>query len=45
MSTVPKLEVRNATKQFGSLVAVSNVSMVVQPGELRAVIGPTTGSP
>ncbi len=40
MSTVPKLEVRNATKQFGSLVAVSNVSMVVQPGELRAVIGP-----
>ncbi len=40
MSTVPKLEIRNATKQFGSLVAVSNVSMVVQPGELRAVIGP-----
>ena len=40
MSTVPKLEVRNATTQFGSLVAVSNVSMVVQPGDLRAVIGP-----
>jgi branched-chain amino acid transport system ATP-binding protein len=26
--------------QFGSLVAVNNVSMVVEPGELRAVIGP-----
>lgn len=34
------LEVRNVTKQFGSLVAVSNVSMQVAAGELRAIIGP-----
>lgn len=40
MTDVPKLEVRNASKTFGSLVAVSNVSMKVQSGELRAVIGP-----
>jgi len=40
MSTAPKLEVKGATKQFGNLVAVSNVSMTVMPGELRAVIGP-----
>ena len=40
MSTVPKLEVRNASKNFGSLAAVSNVSMTVESGELRAVIGP-----
>jgi branched-chain amino acid transport system ATP-binding protein len=34
------LEVRNVTKSFGSLVAVSGVSLYVAPGELRAVIGP-----
>jgi len=34
------LRVENASKQFGSLVAVDNVSMNVEPGELRAVIGP-----
>ena len=27
-------------KRFGSLVAVDDVSMTVEPGELRAVIGP-----
>ncbi len=39
-TTVPKLEVRAASKQFGSLVAVSGVSMSVASGELRAIIGP-----
>jgi branched-chain amino acid transport system ATP-binding protein len=34
------LEVRNASKSFGSLVAVNNVSLSVEPGELRAIIGP-----
>jgi branched-chain amino acid transport system ATP-binding protein len=34
------LRVENVTKSFGSLVAVSDVSMTVEPGELRAVIGP-----
>jgi len=34
------LEVRNVTKQFGSLVAVRDVSLAVPQGELRAVIGP-----
>jgi len=34
------LEVRNVTKTFGSLVAVQNVSLLVRPGELRAIIGP-----
>ncbi|MGH6727030.1 MAG: ABC transporter ATP-binding protein [Pseudolabrys sp.] len=34
------LRVENVTKNFGSLVAVDNVSMVVEPGELRAIIGP-----
>lgn len=34
------LEVRNVTKNFGSLVAVSGVSLNVAKGELRAVIGP-----
>jgi branched-chain amino acid transport system ATP-binding protein len=36
----PKLEIRGATKAFGSLIAVSDVSMRVESGELRAVIGP-----
>ncbi|MEJ2626885.1 MAG: ATP-binding cassette domain-containing protein, partial [Pseudolabrys sp.] len=34
------LKVENVTKRFGNLVAVSNVSLTVEPGELRAVIGP-----
>ena len=34
------LDVRGVTKKFGSLVAVSNVSMRVAAGELRAIIGP-----
>src|ERR1700678_935263 len=34
------LEVRNVTKRFGNLVAVKDVSMAIEPGELRAIIGP-----
>jgi branched-chain amino acid transport system ATP-binding protein len=34
------LRVESVSKHFGSLVAVDNVSMTVEPGELRAVIGP-----
>jgi branched-chain amino acid transport system ATP-binding protein len=34
------LEAANLTKQFGSLVAVRNVSLRVESGELRAIIGP-----
>ncbi|HZQ00151.1 MAG TPA: ABC transporter ATP-binding protein [Reyranella sp.] len=39
-AAAPKLEVRKATKRFGNLVAVSDVSMTVAHGELRAIIGP-----
>ena len=34
------LQVHKVSKLFGSLVAVNDVSMTVEPGELRAVIGP-----
>jgi branched-chain amino acid transport system ATP-binding protein len=34
------LQVRNVSRNFGSLVAVRDVSMTVESGELRAVIGP-----
>jgi branched-chain amino acid transport system ATP-binding protein len=34
------LDIRNVTKKFGNLVAVSDVSMQVAAGELRAIIGP-----
>ncbi|HUI12203.1 MAG TPA: ABC transporter ATP-binding protein [Xanthobacteraceae bacterium] len=34
------LRVEKVSKHFGSLVAVNDVSMAVEPGELRAVIGP-----
>jgi branched-chain amino acid transport system ATP-binding protein len=37
---VSLLEIRNASKQFGDLVAVREVSLAVEPGELRAIIGP-----
>ncbi len=34
------LAVEKVSRRFGSLVAVNNVSLRVEPGELRAVIGP-----
>ncbi|HZD91554.1 MAG TPA: ABC transporter ATP-binding protein [Pseudolabrys sp.] len=34
------LQVESVTKRFGNLVAVNDVSLKVEPGELRAVIGP-----
>jgi branched-chain amino acid transport system ATP-binding protein len=34
------LEVKNLTKRFGGLTAVSNVSLAVKPGEVRGIIGP-----
>jgi branched-chain amino acid transport system ATP-binding protein len=34
------LEVKNVTKRFGSLVAVRDISLTVESGELHAVIGP-----
>jgi len=37
---VTLLRVQNVSRHFGSLVAVDQVSMTVEPGELRAVIGP-----
>jgi len=37
---VSLLRVENVSKHFGSLIAVDNISMMVEPGELRAVIGP-----
>jgi branched-chain amino acid transport system ATP-binding protein len=37
---VTLLRVQNVSRHFGSLVAVNQVSMTVEPGELRAVIGP-----
>jgi branched-chain amino acid transport system ATP-binding protein len=37
---VSLLQVKNVSKHFGSLVAVNDISMTVEPGELRAIIGP-----
>jgi branched-chain amino acid transport system ATP-binding protein len=34
------LRVEHLSKHFGSLIAVDDVSMIVEPGELRAIIGP-----
>ena len=36
----PILEVKNLTRNFGGLAAVSNVSMQIMPGELIGLIGP-----
>ena len=34
------LEVRNLSKRFGGLTAVSNVDLEIEPGEVRGIIGP-----
>ena len=34
------LQVNGASKRFGSLVAIDDVSLAIEPGELRAIIGP-----
>jgi branched-chain amino acid transport system ATP-binding protein len=34
------LQVEGASKRFGNLVAIDEVSLIVEPGELRAIIGP-----
>ncbi len=34
------LRVENVTKRFGNLTAIENVSLTIEPGELRAIIGP-----
>uniref|UniRef100_UPI0013D25615 ATP-binding cassette domain-containing protein n=1 Tax=Escherichia coli TaxID=562 RepID=UPI0013D25615 len=36
----PVLSVRNVTRRFGGITAVSNVSFDVQPGEVLGLIGP-----
>ena len=35
------LDIRNVSKRFGSLVAAERFHAAVEPGELRAIIGPT----
>ncbi len=41
MSNLPNmLEVKGVSKYFGSLRAVDDVTLLVAPGELRAIIGP-----
>ena len=34
------VEVRNCTKRFGGLVAVRNLNMALNPGDLYGLIGP-----
>jgi len=40
MSAQPILDVRGATKKFGGVTAVNNVSLRVMPGEIVSLIGP-----
>src|ERR1700710_1278051 len=37
---MPLLEVQGLTRRFGGLVAVNDVSLTVEPGEIRGLIGP-----
>jgi len=39
MSAQPILDVRGATKKFGGVTAVNNVSLRVMPGEIVSLIG------
>jgi branched-chain amino acid transport system ATP-binding protein len=37
---MPLLEVEGLTRRFGGLIAVNDVSLAVEPGEIRGLIGP-----
>jgi branched-chain amino acid transport system ATP-binding protein len=37
---VTLLQVRQTSKRFGNLIAIDDVSLTIEPGELRAIIGP-----
>jgi branched-chain amino acid transport system ATP-binding protein len=39
-SAAPILRTEGLTVRFGGLIALNNVSIAVQPGEIRAIIGP-----
>ena len=39
-ATIPILETRNLTKNFGSFCAVDRVSMTIKPGSITGLIGP-----
>ncbi|MBV0926116.1 ATP-binding cassette domain-containing protein [Halomicroarcula limicola] len=38
-TTEPKIRVENVTKQFGRIVALEDVSLEVEPGEIYALVG------
>jgi ABC-2 type transport system ATP-binding protein len=40
MTNIPAIELKNATKRFGSLTALLDVSLTVEPGETVAMLGP-----
>ena len=40
MTNIPAIELHNATKRFGSLTALLDVSLTVEPGETVAMLGP-----
>ncbi len=39
MAATPLIDVQNVTKQFGSVIALSGVSMAVFPGEVHCLLG------
>jgi simple sugar transport system ATP-binding protein len=39
VSNQPRLEIRNVSKSFGGIRALRDVSFVVKPGEVHALIG------
>jgi len=41
MAEAPMLQVVGASKQFGGLLAVSNVSLTISPGQIYGLIGPS----
>jgi ABC-type multidrug transport system ATPase subunit len=43
-TAIPAVELQKVTKSYGSVQALKGISLTVEPGEVVAILGPTSCS-